>query len=94
MPKGGYELIKTLKSKLVCTEVVKQNDALDECIIEMFGEGEELEKTDISIHNNYTNIPDQEEQNEDNGIATEVRSTSSSVPKVSLGSAFLLGRKK
>ena len=56
----------------------------------MFGEGEELENTDTSIHDNHTNIPHQEEKNEDNGNATEVGSISSSVPKISLGNVFLL----
>ena len=93
IPKDGYELIKKFKTKMVCDEVVEQNDSLDECIIEMFGDGEELQNTVISIYDDYTNITDEEEQNEDNGNAAEVRSTSSSVPKISLGNVFLLGRK-
>lgn len=60
----------------------------------MFGEEEELVNTDISIHDSYTNIPYQEEQKEDNGNDIEVRNTSSSVPKISLGNVFLLGRRK
>ena len=101
IPKDGFALIKTLKTKLVSNETVDRNDALDECIIEMFGEGDELENTDISIHDDYTNIPDRDdqpdEQNNDNSNvfnSTEVTSTSSSVPKISLGNVFILGRKK
>ena len=60
----------------------------------MFGEGEELENTVISIYDDYTNITNEEEQNEDNGNVAEVRSISSSVPKISLGNVFLLGCKK
>lgn len=85
---------------------MEQNDALDDCIIQMFGEEEELENTDISIPDDYTNIPDQEVTDDDNSNATKGRtdednnnvtggrSTSTSVPKISLGNVFVLGRQK
>ena len=96
--KDGYELIKTLKKKLVFNVVVEQNDALDDCIIQMFGEEEELENTEISIHDDYTNIPDQEDNNEelicDNSNENIEKCTSSCVPKISIGNVFLLGRQK
>ena len=82
---------------MVCDEVVEKNDSLNECIIDMFGDGEdgeELENTVISIYDDCTNITNEEEQNEDNGNEAEVRSTSSSVPEISLGNVFLLGRKE
>ena len=60
----------------------------------MFGEGDELENTDISIHDDYTNIPDLEDKNNNDGNATEVKITSASVPKISLGNVFLIGCKK
>ena len=40
LSKDGFHLIKTLKTKLVTNEVVEQNNALDDCIIQMFGEEE------------------------------------------------------
>ena len=100
IPKDGFDIIRTLKTKLVSSEILDKNDALDECIIEMFGEGEELENTDITIHDDYTNIPDSDDQIPDSDDqpdeqgATEARSTSSSVPKISLGNVFILGRQK
>ena len=93
-------IIRTLTTKLVSSETLDKNDGLDECIIEMFGEGEELENTDIRIHDDYTNIPDSDDQIPDSDDqpdergATEARSTSSSVPKISLGNVFILGRQK
>ena len=83
---------------------MEQNDVLDDCIIQIFGEEEELENTEITIHDDHTNIPAQEERddendnanmsgtNDDNVNATEGRNTPSFVPKISLGNVFLLGR--
>ena len=42
IPKDGFALIKSLKTKLVSNETVDRNDALYECIIEILGEGDEL----------------------------------------------------
>lgn len=44
LSKDGYHFIKSLKTKLVSNEVVEQNDALDECIIQMVGEGRRIIK--------------------------------------------------
>ena len=62
--KDGFALIKRLKTKLVSNDTSDKNDGLDECIIEMFGEGEESENTDITIHDDYNNIPDSDDQNQ------------------------------
>ena len=96
LSKDGFHLIKCLKTKLESNEVVVENDALDECINEIFGEEEELENTEITIHDDYTNIPAQEERDDeiDTGNATEGSITLSSVPKISLGNVFILGREK
>ena len=53
-------------------------------------------QTEITIHDDYTNIPAQEERDDeiDTGNATEGSSTLSSVPKISLGNVFILGRQK
>ena len=99
--KDGYAIIKTLKIKLVSNDTNEKIDGLDNCIGEMFNEREEAENTILTIHDDYTNIPDSDGQNEvgDNNNsnttnATEPRSTSSSVTKTSLGNVFILGRTK
>ena len=101
--KDGFAIMKILKTKLVPNDTNEKTNGLDNCIEEMFGEreGEEEENTNITIHDDYTNIPDSEDQHEagandksnvDN--ATDPGCTSSSVPKTSLKNVFILGRTK
>ena len=60
IPNDGFDIIRTLKTKLVSNETLDKND---------------------------------DDQPDEQG-ATEARSTSSSVPKISLGNVFILGRQK
>ena len=57
--KDGLDLIPTLESKIIIPVSTNNNlDRSDECIISMFGESDELENTELEIHNDYTNIPE------------------------------------
>ena len=38
--------------------MIKDTDDLDDCIMEIFGETEELDNTELSIHDNYTDVHD------------------------------------
>ena len=50
----GYDLIKKTKTIFLSADSVNINDDLDECIIEIFGNSDELENTKMEIHDNYT----------------------------------------
>ena len=99
--KEGFAIIKTVKTKLVSNDTDEKKNGLDNCIEDMFGEGKEAENTNITIHDDYTNIPGTEDQHEAGGNnnsnvrnATDPGSTSSSVPNISSGNVFILGRTK
>ena len=78
--------------------VVKNTDALDNCILDMFGEIDELENTELIIHDDYTCIPDalpeQDIMAEQADNTCQNNSTSASVLKISLNNVFTQGRAK
>ena len=57
-PKDANEIIINLTTTLVKESIPKDTDALHDCITSMFGETEELENTELCIHDDYTGIPD------------------------------------
>ena len=75
--------------------VVKENDVLDNCIIDMFGETEELENTELSIHDDYTGIPGIIPKRVNTGDHNQdSRNTIITVNKISPGNVFIQGRAK
>ena len=100
-PKDANELILKLETTLVKESIPKETDALDDCIMDMFGESEDLENTELSIHDDYTGIPD---ANTDAATErTDTRNTSNNesnnstkgtVIQISLENVFTQGRKK
>ena len=46
------------EKKLIKESTIKETDTLDDYIMEMFGEKEELENTELSIYDDYTGIPE------------------------------------
>ena len=109
-PKDGNEIIKTLVTTLVDDRVSKETDALDDCIMDMFGEIEELQNTKLTIHDDYTVIPDivtplpdvaitiaqpdVTTEQIDKDNSEQDNSTKETVIKISLDNVFKQGRAK
>ena len=67
--KDANSIIKTLVTTLIDERITKETDALDDTIADIFGETVELENTSITIHDDYTGIPDRVAALTDGGIA-------------------------
>ena len=100
-PKDANELIMNLKTTLVKDSIPKETDALSDCITSMFGETEELENTELCIHDDYTGIPDANTDATTQSIDTSNTSnteynngTKRTVTQISLENVFIQGRKK
>ena len=48
--KDANSIIKALVTTLIDERITKETDALDDCIMEIFGETVELENTSLTIH--------------------------------------------
>ena len=93
--KDSIDLIPGLKSNITAPVCPKTNiDGLDECIISMFGESEELENTELQIHDHYTNIPEGRMDSNINTNGSEITINRDTVDKVSLGNVFEQDRQK
>ena len=98
-PKDGMDYITKLRTTLVNDDcVMKNTDALDNFILDMFGETDELENTELTIHDDYTGIPDtlpeQDIVAEQADNTCQDNSTSASILKISLNNVFTQGRAK
>ena len=93
--KDGVELISGLKSKLnVVVSTHNNNGALDDCIISIFGDSEEFKETVIEIHDDYTNIPEGNTDNNSNINVSEAMINRDVVDKIALGDVFKQARMK
>ena len=88
------ELAVPLKKDTTTTET----DALETCINDMFGDSNELENTELEIHDDYTGIPDTQvdgpavvhSDTNDNDNDND----NDTVMKIALGNIFEKGREK
>ena len=93
--KDGFDLIPGLRSNITVPVTPNNNiDGLDECIISMFGESDELENTELQIHDDYTNIPEGRADSNSNANGSDTTINRNTVDKVSLGNVFERGRKR
>ena len=93
--KDGFDLIPGLRSNITVPVTPNNNiDGLDECIISMFGESDELENTELQIHDDYNNIPEGRADSNSNANGSDTTINRNTVDKVSLGNVFEQGRKK
>ena len=94
--KDGVNSIPGLKSNITAPVTTNANiDGLDECITSMFGESDELENTELEIHDDYTNIPDGRADGSSNANrSTGTTINRDTVDKISLGNVFEQGREK
>ena len=100
-PKDANECILKLATTLVKESIPKETDALDNCITSMFGETQELENTELCIHDDYTGIPDANtnttpESNDTSNTSTNDNNngTKGTVTQISLKNVFIEGRNK
>ena len=93
-PKDGNKAILTLETKLVNDSTTEETDALDDCILDVFGETEKLENTELSIRNDYTGIPDVATEQVNTGNTEQDNSTKGIVINISLDNVFTQGRAK
>ena len=82
-----------LKSKIIIPVNTNNNyNGLDDCIISMFGDSDELENTELEIHDGYTHIPEDMADNNANNNGSEATITRDAVNKMSSGDVFKQSR--
>ena len=92
--KDGIEPIDDLKTKLLISNDVLDTNGLVNCIMEMFGDTDELQNNELDIYNNYTNMPSIDSQYNNAANTHEVRRTRDSVNNIALGNVFKQEREK
>ena len=79
------ELIANLKTKLSQTGNMNKNDALDDCMMAIYGDSDELENIELELYDNYTNILNMETDTTIPSNNNKVRSICDSVNKTYVG---------